>query len=335
MKGWTLLGKVIAVFVALATLYGTWYVYHNILTDGRTEDVARRLSDKTASEYIIDADTANEIDDLFAIVGALAREKTRTGGPKLAGITAAHFRTSPLATRESVTESQAINQELVRLMELPFLRTLEGANGPLKTKDKPRRSDAAVFILERASLATRDDKLQIFVLGPCTNVASALLLDPEIAEKIHVRYLGFWYDAESGEYDKDEFNTNNDPLALNLLLDNPKLEFTVMTATTSETLQMRRSDLDARLPTDHKVTRYLRNRWDAYNRWWTDEDPEKTRWAMWDVASLEAWFSPELATLEERPAPPENGRETLRVFTDIDEEALLDRWFERVNGAID
>ena len=320
----TLLALAVAVFTGL----GIWYFLENIIglrNYGNGGEPTGKL------EYIIDADTANEVDDLFAIVGAIARDDRGGTQPKLAGITAAQFHNSPLAGPRTADESQAINERLVRLMERPQLRTLVGSNQPLPDKNTPLKSPAAAFIAERASLASPQNKLQVFVLGSCTNVASALLLDPAIAPVIHVRYLGFWYDPATGDYDKEEFNTGNDPIALNLLLNTPGLEFTVMTATTSEALQMTRRDLDERLPQRTPLTGYLKDRWDGYERWWTEADPDKTRWTMWDVASLEAWFEPELAKLEQRPAPPDNARREIGVYVDIEEERMLDNYFRIVS----
>ena len=337
----TLLGKIVIALVAVCTLVGIWYFSTNIIGQGNFNDryAARPAAPGAAGEYIIDADTANEVDDLFAIVGALAREKIRRGGegegPVLAGLTAAHFHTSPLATSRSADESQTINEEIARLMGLPRLRMLVGANSPMRPDGSPRRSPAAAFIAERAGRATPENKLQVFILGPATNLASAIALEPRIAQVIHARYLGFWYDPTTGVYDKDEFNTGNDPVALNALLDNRDLEFTVMTATTSEQLQMPRGAPSTELPADHRLTNYLQDRWDSYNRWWTDEDPNKQYWTMWDVALIEAWFEPQLTTVEARPAPPDNYERDITVYVDIDEAAMLDTYWAVVREALD
>ena len=323
-------GKVVALLVALFTLLGIWYFQRNIIG----ERSLTGLAPTTGTEYIIDADTANEIDDLFAIIGAIARDDRGKTGPKLAGLTAAQFHTSPLAGPRSAEESQVINEQLAQLMGRPQLRTLVGTNRPLESVNQPRKSPAAAFIAERASRATPFNKLQVFVLGPCTNVASAILLDPDLAGVIHVRYLGFWYDPATGTYDKDEFNTGNDPIALNYLLNNPALEFTVMTATTSEALQFTREDLDTELPKNNRLTKYLKNRWDTYDRWWTEEDPEKQQWTMWDVASLEAWFEPQWVTLEQVYAPEENFSRKIGVYTAIEADSVKANYWNVVRTAL-
>jgi len=53
---------------------------------------------------IIDADTGNEVDDLFALVGAMASDSF-----DIKGISSAQFHTSPLASDSTVLESQKIN----------------------------------------------------------------------------------------------------------------------------------------------------------------------------------------------------------------------------------
>ena len=57
---------------------------------------------------VIDADTANEVDDLFALVRAINEPKF-----DLLGVTSAQFHTSPLATDSTVLESQRINEKII------------------------------------------------------------------------------------------------------------------------------------------------------------------------------------------------------------------------------
>ena len=41
-----------------------------------------------------------------------------------------------------------------------------------------------------------NEKLNLVILGSCTNVASAILQEPRIIPKIKVYYLGIWHDPE-------------------------------------------------------------------------------------------------------------------------------------------
>lgn len=322
--------------LGVAVMVGLYYLFWSLMFSARFDSLAASAEARTSQPvYLIDADTANEVDDLFAIVGALSRDNTYDyDKPRLVGITGAQFHTSPLAGAYTAQESHRINQALVEMMYGRGL-TRVGSDSPLLSKDKPQVSAATHFIVEEARKANPANKLQVFILGSCTNLASAILVDPEIVPNVHARYLGFWYEAETGVYDKDEFNTGNDTIALNLLLNTPDLEFTVMTATTSEKMQMKRSELDSLLFEKSAVTQYLKDRWDNYDRWWTDEDPEKKQWTMWDVALIEAYLHPEFATLESRPAPADNLARKINVYTDIEADKMLANYFAVVASVLE
>lgn len=280
------------------------------------ESVVFPDGENAKTPIIIDADTANEVDDLFALAGALGHTSANDS-IRLVGITSAQFHRSPLAGRATVLESQRINEDLIRLTGREDVALRVGSNLPLMNDSVPAVSAASAFIIEEAYRAPAGTKLQLFVLGSCTNAASAVLQDPGIIDRLHVRYLGFWHDQEANVFDKKEFNSGNDTFAVNVLLDTPGLEFTVMTATTSQHLVFDRDSVNLALASAGRLGHYLRRRWDIYDRWWTDEDPEKQNWIMWDVALIEAYFHPDLAKVEQRLSPPENTARQIGVYTNI------------------
>ena len=108
---------------------------------------------------IIDADTANEVDDLYAIVRAIKAPELN-----LLGITSAQFHTSPLASDSTVYESQKINQEIIDLLDIKDLPLPLGANAPIESITNPQSSAAADFIIEQARDRTVDDPLHIACL---------------------------------------------------------------------------------------------------------------------------------------------------------------------------
>ena len=271
---------------------------------------------------IIDADTANEVDDLFAIVRALKEPKFN-----LLGLTSAQFHTSPLATENTVRESQQFNEDISKLMGAHELPLPLGSNEPLKAMDIPSPSEASNFIIQQAHAATASEKLQVVILGSCTNVASAILQDPSIIPKITVSYIGFWHDIESDFFDKNEFNSGNDTLAVEVLLNAAGLDFDVMTATTCQHLVFDREEVGEQLKDSGKIGEYLLNRWDTYERWWTREDPEKKKWIMWDVAIIEALARPEMAMKQTFNTPKENTTRLIEAYTSIKvEEMIRDFW---------
>lgn len=270
----------------------------------------KRIYQEEKIPIIIDADTANEVDDLFALAGAMASDRLA-----IKGITSAQFHISPLASDSTVLESQKINEALIRLANQPDIPLPIGSNFPLRSKSEPQRSPASDFIIQEALKMTGNKKLNLVILGSCTNVASAILQEPRIIPKIKVHYLGIWHDPEKNTFDKKEFNSGNDTLAVNLLLDTPNLDLTIMSATTSQHLVFEKEKVDQQLRGKSELGDYLVDRWETYQRWWTQEDPEKKRWIMWDVAIIEALIHPEWTKAEEFWTPEENTRRKVKIYT--------------------
>ena len=281
-----------------------------------------RPPDTDRIAMIIDADTANEVDDLYALVRAIKEPSF-----DIRGITSAQFHISPLASDTTAQESHKINEDILRLMQREDIPVYLGSNHPITSIDSFEISEASRAIIREAHSMNADSKLNLIILGSCTNVASAILMDPSIISKIHVRYLGFWHDPEKNHYDKKEFNSGNDTIAVEYLLDLPTLAMDVMTATTSQHLIFTKEEVDQTLKGQGGISDYLVQRWESYERWWTDEDPEKLNWIMWDIAIIEALARPYLAELQTLPAPAENVRKTMGIYTDIQvEEMKKDFW---------
>ena len=275
---------------------------------------------------IIDADTANEVDDLFAIVRAIDEPAFH-----LLGITSAQFHKSPQATKNTVKESQVINEQIIKEMNRPDIKLPLGSNIPLKSLTTPSPSAASKFIIEKAHEMKDGEKLNLVILGSCTNVASAVLEDPSIISKIRVNYLGFWHALETNTYNKKEFNSGNDPFAIDVLLNTLNLEFNVMTATTSQHLVFKKTTVDKELKGKGGIKDILVNRWDTYNRWWTKKDPKKTAWIMWDVAIIEALIHPEYATKRFLQTPKENTKRTIGVYSHINISAMEASFWKHLN----
>ena len=290
------------------------FLFVHITVEAQVNDMALPI--------IIDADTANEIDDLYAIVRAIAEPKFN-----ILGITSAQFHTSPLATDSSVYESQRINERILRLMGKNTIPLPLGSNVPIKNSAEPASSPASNFIVDMAHKLPAGQKLNVVVLGSSTNVASAILEDPSIIQKLKVHYLGFWHNVETNTYDKKEFNTGNDPKAVEILLNTKGLDLNIMTATTSQHLVFEKAEVDVNLKNKEGISDYLINRWETYERWWTKEDPEKRTWIMWDVAIIEALAHPELSKIDAFLTPIENTQRLINIHTEIDVEAMkTDFW---------
>ncbi|MCL2318855.1 MAG: nucleoside hydrolase [Treponema sp.] len=140
-------------------------------------------------DVVIDTDTYNEIDDQFALAFLIkSPEKLR-----LRAINAAPFlnrkSTSP---GDGMEKSNAEIMKILTLMKRDDLKGMvqKGSAAFLPSETKPVDSPAAHNLAELAAGYTEDKPLYVIAIGAITNVASAILLRPEIISRIVIIWLG-------------------------------------------------------------------------------------------------------------------------------------------------
>lgn len=277
----------------------------------------------------LDSDTGNEMDDLYAIVRLLKEESI-----EVVGLSSAHFNNPDLLvfekwnaydtkTLRTLEDSQRLNEEILAAMGLTKIPHPKGADrqiGRAWGGQESRDSPAAQAIISVAKSLPQDEKLDILTLGALTNIASAIILAPEILPKIRVFALGAKYNLSTRAWSKNEFNIRNDLNAFDYLLDLNGFDFTVMPLETAFPLQYDRDDTYARLNEKIPVERILENRWKEQN------PQDKTR-VMWDLALVQAYLLPQSSEIITVNSPPENKTITVKIFSKIDKEALVnDFW---------
>ncbi len=142
-------------------------------------------------DAVLDTDTYNEIDDQFALAYMIA------SGDRIhvKGIHAAPFSFKPgRATdpKEGMEKSYHEIHKLLGLMRREDLACLarKGSVQYLPDEKTPVRSEAADHLAELAELYSSDSPLYIVSIGAITNVASFLLLYPELKNNVVVIWLG-------------------------------------------------------------------------------------------------------------------------------------------------
>lgn len=281
---------------------------------------------------IIDADTANEIDDLYAIVRALVAPEFR-----VEGLTSAHY-TRSTKPNETVRKSQAINEQILDAMGLrESIPHPIGADRSMLAPTIPVDSPAARLIIERAHAGGSDDKLVVFALGACTNLASALLLDPSIEPKVVFAFIDG--DYKDGRWGPGIFNWKNDIHAVKAIFES-EVEYIHMPArSVSVEMELSKQAVDEHLKGRGGVWDLLVDRWETFPR--TARNQTKV---MWDIALIEAVLRPELATAVVVGAPiihdantveqfPENPRR-VKVFEAIDAQGMQRDFWETIDAAI-
>lgn len=154
-------------------------------------------------DMVLDTDAYNEIDDQFAISYALhATEKLNV----LALYAAPFFNNRSNSPADGMERSY---QEILKLLRLSKLEcpVYRGSDRYLSDEQTPVASDAAKHLTELAMRYSPEKPLYVVAIGAITNVASALLMKPEIADNIVVVWLG----GNALEWhDNIEFNIHQD-----------------------------------------------------------------------------------------------------------------------------
>lgn len=163
---------------------------------------------------VLDTDTYNEVDDQFALVHALLSPEKLS----VEAIYAAPFHNARSdGPGDGMERSYA---EILRLLERlgrsPEGWVFRGSRDYLADEQSPRESAAVTDLVQRALAARADEPLYVVAIGAITNVASALLLEPRIVERIVVVWLGghglHWPHTR-------EFNLKQDPAAARVVFD--------------------------------------------------------------------------------------------------------------------
>ena len=163
-------------------------------------------------DMVLDTDAYNEIDDQFAIAYALH------AGEKLdvkALYAAPFFNDRSSGPADGMERSYQEILNLLRLsgVEKPVYR---GSLDYLPDEHTFVDSDAARDLCRRAMAYRPEKPLYVVAIGAITNVASALLMKPEIADRIVVVWLG----GHSLEWhDNHEFNCMQDVAAARVVFD--------------------------------------------------------------------------------------------------------------------
>lgn len=268
-------------------------------------------------KLILDADTANEIDDLYAIARLLPDTSV-----DVLGISSAQW-FHVWSGDSTVHQSQRLNEEMLSLagrLDLPHPLGSDLMMGKPWGDYDARPSAATDFIIQRVKALSAGEKLVVMSIGAATNLASAIAIDSSIAPHLVAYTLGFQYDFAGQFWNKDEFNVRRDLNAANFLLNQTDLELHIMPISVAIKYTWPREDVFNHLAQHGAMGEYLQTKW-------MERFPENTSWTMWDVALLQAFLHPELAQETTVLTPPENIQRKVFMYTDINFDGMYaDYW---------
>lgn len=231
------------------------------------EEMAAHLAPpKGKVHMVLDTDTYNEVDDQFALSYALmSPQKLDLEAVYAAPFSGTFF--SKLLNKDDVTVPMTFDlsegleqsyQEIIKIFAMleksPEGKVFHGSSKYMESPDKPVDSDAARDLVNRAMAS--DDILYVVAIGEITNIASAILMEPEIIKKIVVVWLAghplYWPHAV-------EFNIGQDPIASQTIFNSGVPLVLVPCMTVASNLTTTAAELRENLMGKSKIGSYLSN----------------------------------------------------------------------------
>lgn len=140
-------------------------------------------------DVILDTDTYNEIDDQFALAYLL-------NSPEACNVKAVYaapfFNENSTGPEDGMERSYDEILHLLTLMKREDMKphVFKGSRTYLPSETEPVDSDAARDLVERAMNYSPEEPLYVVAIGAITNIASALIMKPEIKDRIVIVWLG-------------------------------------------------------------------------------------------------------------------------------------------------
>ena len=157
-------------------------------------------------DTVLDTDTYNEIDDQYALAYMLkSDDKIRVKAIYSAPFTNSKSKSPKDGMEKSYEEIRHILQLMGQ--EKMFGSIYKGSEASLPDEKTPVISDAAKDLAKRAMEYSEDNPLYVIAIAAITNIASAILMNPEIVNRIVIVWLG----GNALEWpDNKEFNLYQD-----------------------------------------------------------------------------------------------------------------------------
>lgn len=274
------------------------------------------------SPVVISTDCGCETDDQWAIAHLCLSPSI-----DVRAIITSH---APKLARPQAEASAAAAREV--LEHLPNARkpvVVGGSSVPLHDRSTPKPSPGVDHLLLISKSFTPNHRLTVVQIGPATDVASALLIDPALSDRIAVIAMAFDGWPNGG----DPFNVRNDVAAWQVLMDSTVPLTVVDGAVCRRALTLTRDQAKARFAGHGRSGKSLV----GYLTSWLDLEPDLARavtgsadaWPVWDCGTVAVLLG--FAKSEEHPRPRLRDDRTfdhvqthgtIRWVTSIDGEAL-------------
>lgn len=288
--------------------------------------IAGRAAGDRRLRVVLDTDTYNEIDDQFALVDLLlSRDRV-----DLEAIYAA-----PFHNRRSESPADGMRksyEEIGRVLGKcgdEGTAVFEGATDWLSVSG-PSEAAAVQDLVSRAAIVD-GGPLYVVAIGAPTNISSALMVAPEIAERVVVVWLGgnaLWWPTAS------EFNLRQDLRASQVLFDSGVALVHVPCFGVTDHLTTTREEIDRHVRPAGEVGQFLADRFDEYVR--DEAGVSKVIWDLgavsWllDAAWAETVLKPSPVLTEDMTWSVDERRHLIGEVVAVDRDAMFGHLFRRL-----
>lgn len=286
---------------------------------------------------IIHTDCKNEADDQFAVTQNLMTPKFI-----IKGIIGGHFNKNPQEYGDGHTADASVS-EINKILDLMGLSgnysVCKGSEYPLKDEETPASSDGVQMIIDEAM---KEDPLPLFCIfqGAITDLASALLLKPEISSRMIAIWIGGGMYPAGGF----EFNLKQDIAAANVVMKS-MLPLWQIPMNVYKQMSVSLAQLQFHVQPYGKIGKYLFEQMVQYNEkcagiahW-----PHGEIWGLGDSAAIAVLMQESERTdnfyMVEAPCinykdmtylHAMRGNRKIRVYTQVDARLVLDDFFAKL-----
>lgn len=268
---------------------------------------------------VLDADTANEVDDPFALARAVVEPSWQ-----VLALNATQWQASQWTVPQSMESSHRLNQALLGHLGMS-VKTRRGGTARLYDwGDQAQHSAAAYEIIHQAKRLPGGKKLTVVAMGALTNVASALLIDPSIESRLRLYWLGTTYDFEAAVMKKLDFNCVMDVQAVEVVLMSA-VETHIMPINVAAEFTFDYDATKQQLYDKHSLGKFL------CDRWYEHTDGSRKERILWDLALVEAMVHPEWCEAVKVTTSKENGNRQINYYRSLDADRMKADFFKQVN----
>jgi inosine-uridine nucleoside N-ribohydrolase len=306
---------------------------------GRTEQPHESLETRPRA-ILLTTDTGADMDDQWVLA-----HLTLSPEFDLRGVVTTHTGQNPVLAAPAAESSAHVAREV--LDQLPLSRrpkVIAGSSEALRAKAEPRLGPGVDFILRESRGFNRKRPLTVLVIGAATDLASALLADPSLAERIEIIAMAFSKWPEGN----DPFNVKNDVKAWQVLLESPAPIVVADTVVALDDLRMTREHAQSLLEGRGEPGRYLAGLLVSWLECQGDlvqtVTDDRNSWPVWDEATVAYLLGLAKSEVHPRPLlrddlkfehPPsvQSSGPTVRWVTEINSEKLWEDFSRKLDHA--